>query len=147
MSGKIRFTPEEKEQAVIDYLDRNKSGAQICEELCISSRIIQDWATDVTKFKVPGETKKLYQSAILDLNDRYPVAYVISSRNDNRLVFKTFDQAIAASPDTKPIFHSDRGFQYTSKVFKKKLEKQEMEQSMSRVGAVSIMDRQPLFTW
>lgn len=94
----------------------------------------QKWATDVTEFKVPGEKKKLYLSAILDLYDRYPVAYVISSRNDNRLVFKTFDQAIAASPDAKPVFHSDRGFQYTSKVFKKKLEKQEMEQSMSRVG-------------
>ena len=94
----------------------------------------QKWVTDVTEFKIPGEKKKLYLSAILDLYDRYPVAYVISSRNDNRLVFKTFDQAIAASPDAKPIFHSDRGFQYTSKVFKKKLEKQEMEQSMSRVG-------------
>ena len=94
----------------------------------------QKWATDVTEFKVPGEKKKLYLSAILDLYDRYPVAYVVSSRNDNRLVFKTFDQAIAASPDAKPIFHSDRGFQYTSKVFKKKLEKKEMKQSMSRVG-------------
>ena len=68
----------------------------------------------------------LYLSAILDLYDRYPVAYVVSSRNDNRLVFKTFDKATAASPDAKPIFHSDRGFQYTSKVFKKKLEKQEI---------------------
>ena len=94
----------------------------------------QKWVTDVTEFKVPGEKKKLYLSAILDLYDRYPVAYVISSRNDNRLVFKTFDQAIAASPDARPVFHSDRGFQYTNKVFKKKLEKQEMKQSMSRVG-------------
>lgn len=63
-----------------------------------------------------------------------PVAYVVSARNDNRLVFKTFDKAIAANPSAKPIFHSDRGFQYTSKVFKKKLEKQDIEQSMSRVG-------------
>lgn len=94
----------------------------------------QKWVTDVTEFKVPGEKKKLYLSAILDLYDRYPVAYVISPRNDNRLVFKTFDQAIAASPDARPVFHSDRGFQYTNKVFKKKLEKQEMKQSMSRVG-------------
>ena len=39
-----------------------------------------------------------------------------------------------ANSDAKPIFHSDRGFQYTSKTFKKKLEKQEMTQSMSRVG-------------
>lgn len=94
----------------------------------------QKWATDVTEFKVPGDKKKIYLSAIIDLYDRYPVAYVISGRNDNKLVFKTFDKAIMANPNAKPIFHSDRGFQYTSKIFKKKLEKQEMTQSMSRVG-------------
>ena len=94
----------------------------------------EKWVTDVTEFKVPGEQKKLYLSAIIDLYDRYPVAYVISTRNDNSLVFKTFDKAISSNPNAKPLFHSDRGFQYTSKVFKRKLEKQEMEQSMSRVG-------------
>lgn len=80
----------------------------------------QKWATDVTEFKVPGEKKKLYLSAILDLYDRYPVAYVISSKNDNRLVFRTFDKAVAAFPDARPVFHSDRGFQYTSRMFRKK---------------------------
>ena len=94
----------------------------------------EKWVTDITEFKVPGEQKKLYLSTILDLYDRYPVAYVISQKNDNRLVFKTFDKAISLNPDAKPLFHSDRGFQYTSKVFKRKLEDQEMEQSMSRVG-------------
>lgn len=69
----------------------------------------------------------MYLSVILDLYDRYPVAYVVSPRNDNRLVFKTFDRAIEAFPDAKPIFHSDREFQYTSRVFRKKLEKQEMK--------------------
>lgn len=76
----------------------------------------------------------MYLSAIADLYDRYPIAYVISLRNDNRLVFKTFDKATAAFLDARPIFHPDRRFQYTSKIFKKKLEKQEMEQSMSREG-------------
>ena len=94
----------------------------------------QKWATDVTEFNIPETGKKLYLSAILDLYDRYPVAFVISGRNDNQLVFKTFDKAIALNPCAKPIFHSDRGFQYTSKMFKKKLVKQEMRQSMSRVG-------------
>ena len=94
----------------------------------------EKWATDVTEFKVPGEKKKLYLSAILDLYDRYPVAYVISTRNNNHLVFKTFDKAIASNPEAKPLFHSDRGFQYTNKVFQRKLMEQEMEQSMSRVG-------------
>lgn len=94
----------------------------------------EKWVTDVTEFKVPGENKKLYLSAILDLYDRYPVSFVISTRNDNKLVFKTFDKAIAANPDAKPIFHSDRGFQYTSKMFQNKLREHNLEQSMSRVG-------------
>ncbi|TRW26267.1 IS3 family transposase [Criibacterium bergeronii] len=94
----------------------------------------QKWATDVTEFKIPGEKKKLYLSAIIDLYDRYPVAYVISCRNDNNLVFRTFDKAIKDNQDAKPIFHSDRGFQYTSREFQRKLKDQEMQQSMSRVG-------------
>lgn len=100
----------------------------------MASKPNEKWVTDVTEFKVPEENKKLYLSAILDLYDRYPVAYVISTRNDNRLVFETFDRAITANPDAKPLFHSDRGFQYTSKIFQRKLKEREMEQSMSRVG-------------
>ena len=65
-------------------------------------------------------------------SDEVPTEYV--SGDDNRLVFKTFDKAIKANPDAKPIFHSDRGFQYTSKTFQRKLLNQEMQQSMSRVG-------------
>ena len=94
----------------------------------------EKWTTDVTEFKIPEVNKKLYLSAILDLYDRVPVSYVISTRNDNPLVFKTFDKAIEAYPDATPLFHSDRGFQYTSKVFQMKLQKQGMDQSMSRVG-------------
>lgn len=94
----------------------------------------QKWVTDVTEFKIPGEKKKIYLSVILDLYDRYPVAYVISTRNNNQLVFKTFDKALLENPDAKPIFHSDRGFQYTSKIFQRKLKEHRMEQSMSRVG-------------
>ena len=78
--------------------------------------------------------KKLYLSAILDLYDRSIVAYVISGRNDNKLVFDTFEQAIRKNPEAHPLFHSDRGFQYTSKAFQFKLSKQGMEQSMSCVG-------------
>jgi transposase InsO family protein len=96
----------------------------------------QKWSTDVTEFKwYEGPVvHKLYLSVILDLYDLYPVASVISSRNDNKLVLDTFAQAILNNPDAKPIFHSDRGFQYTSKVFQSKLQEQGMQQSMSRVG-------------
>lgn len=94
----------------------------------------EKWSADVTEFKIPESGKKLYLSAIIDLYDRSPVAYAVSRRNDNKLVFDTYDKAIEKNPDARPIFHSDRGFQYTSRVFQSKLQRQGMEQSMSRVG-------------
>ena len=88
-----------------------------------ATRPNEKWTTDVTEFKwYEGPVvHKLYLSVILDLYDRSIVAWVLSTRNDNKLVFDTFEQAIRANPDAKPIFHSDRGFQYTSKVFQAKL--------------------------
>lgn len=94
----------------------------------------QKWCTDVTEFKIPGENRKLYLSAILDLYDRSIVAYELSNSNNNKLVFDTFHKAMDANPYAKPIFHSDRGFQYTSKMFKFLLDQNGLIQSMSRVG-------------
>ena len=59
MSRKAKFIPEEKEQAVIDYLEGNKSRTQICGELCISSRTIQDWALIYNKHGLVGFSKKM----------------------------------------------------------------------------------------
>lgn len=96
----------------------------------------EKWLTDVTEFKyyVGVEVKKLYLSAILDLYDRRIVAYKIGSSNNNQLVFETFDEAVTLNPNAHPLFHSDRGFQYTNKTFQNKLMKAGMRQSMSRVG-------------
>ena len=96
----------------------------------------EKWLTDVTEFKwyEGTDAHKVYLSAILDLYDRRIVSFVISDRNDNPLVFKTFDKAVKANPDAHPIFHSDRGFQYTNRTFHHKLEKTGMVQSMSRVA-------------
>ena len=100
----------------------------------IATRPNEKWVTDVTEFKDRHSQNKLYLSAILDLYDRSIVAYEISGRNNNELVFKTFEKAMAKNPRATPLFHSDRGFQYTSKVFKIKLETYGLTQSMSRVG-------------
>jgi len=96
----------------------------------------QKWLTDVTEFKyyIGLEKHKVYLSAILDLYDRRIVAYVIRDNNNNPLVFDTFDQAIANNPGAHPLCHSDRGFQYTNRVFHNKLEAAGMTQSMSRVA-------------
>ena len=96
----------------------------------------EKWLTDVTEFKyyVGVEVHKVYLSAILDLYDRRIVSFVIRDRNDTPLVFDTFDQTVAANPDAHPLFHSDRGFQYTNRTFHAKLESAGMVQSMSRIG-------------
>ena len=107
----------------------------------------EKWLTDVTEFKyyVGSEAKKLYLSAILDLYDRRIIAYKIGDSNNNELVFKTFDEATTLYPDAKPIFHSDRGFQYTNKQFHQKLVNAGMVQSMSRVGR--CLDNAPMEGW
>ena len=96
----------------------------------------EKWLTDVTEFKwYEGVTvHKIYLSAILDLYDRRIVSFVIRDRNDNPLVFDTLDAAIQANPNAHPLFHSDRGFQYTNRVFYNKLKTAKMKQSMSRVA-------------
>ena len=94
----------------------------------------EKWTTDVTELKVPGGKGKIYLSAFMDLYDRSIVSWAVSDHNDNALVFNTFRKAIAANPDAKPLFHSDRGFQYTSPVFRHMIDVQGMKQSMSRVA-------------
>jgi transposase InsO family protein len=97
----------------------------------------EKWVTDVTEFKYGSRLDsihKLYLSVILDLCDRRPVSFVISDHNNSQLVFDTFDAAVADTPDAHPLFHSDRGFQYTSRIFHQKLINAGMTQSMSRVA-------------
>lgn len=94
------------------------------------------WLTDVTELKYikDDEIHKVYLSAILDLCDRRIVSFVIGDRNDKALVFDTFDAALVANPCAHPLFHSDRGFQYTISEFHQKLCNVGMTQSMSRVA-------------
>ena len=96
----------------------------------------EKWLTDVSEFKYTDgqDVHKLYLSAILDLFDHRIVAFQLSDHNDNRLVFDTFDKAVAENPDAHPLFHSDRGCQYTNRAFHAKLVEHGMTQSMSRVG-------------
>lgn len=98
--------------------------------------INEKWLTDVSEFHyiVNNEVHKVYLSAILDLFDRRIVSWAISDHNDNSLVISTFDKAMENEPDAHPLFHSDRGFQYTSYAFYKRIRDHHMRQSMSRVA-------------
>lgn len=99
----------------------------------IAKNLNEKWVTDATEFKY-GSGGKLYLSAILDLKDKEVVSFAHGRSNNGQLAFDTFDLAVAKYPDAHPLFHSDRGFQYTSKAFKAKLDEAGMTQSMSRAG-------------
>lgn len=115
-----------------------QSTPQITAENILNRKFVADnpnekWLTDVTEFKMTNGSKA-YLSAILDLGDNSIISYVLGKSNNNKLVFDTLDKAIEANPTATPLFHSDRGFQYTCKTFKMKLNKINAVQSMSRVG-------------
>ena len=115
-----------------------QSTPQITAENVLNRKFTADnpnekWLTDVTEFKLINGSKA-YLSAILDLGDNSVVSYVLGKSNNNKLVFDTLDKAIETNPTATPLFHSDRGFQYTSKTFKTKLNAINAVQSMSRIG-------------
>ena len=96
----------------------------------------EKWLTDVSEFHyyVNGEKHRLYLSAILDLYNRRIVAYTIGDSNNTELVYNMFDFAVKNNPKAHPIFHSDRGYQYTNRTFHSKLVAAGMTQSMSRIA-------------
>ena len=120
---KKRYVKSTPQITAENVLNRDFSAATLNEK----------WLTDVTEFKLTNGTKA-YLSAIIDLYDNSIVSYVLGHSNNNKLVFDTFDLAIERNPSASPLLHSDRGYQYTSKAFKLKLDKVSATQSMSRVG-------------
>lgn len=58
MSRRERFTPYEKEQACLNYINDNRSKSEIYNCLHISTRTIQDWAAIYKKYGILGFTKK-----------------------------------------------------------------------------------------
>lgn len=141
----LRICRKKQIKSTIKYTNngctRAASAPQVVAENILNREFYADtpnekWLTDVTEFKyyLNGKKRKIYLSAILDLYDKRIVSYAIGNSNNNHLVFETFNRAIKANPKAHPLFHSDRGFQYTSRKFHNKLKKAHMTQSMSRVG-------------
>ena len=67
---------------------------------------------------------------------KYPVSKLCAALHIPRCSYYKWlkREKIEKNPNAYPLFHSDRGFQYTSKHFRAKLDAAKMVQSMSRVG-------------
>ena len=90
-------------------------------------------ATDVTEFAVCDT--KVYLSPVLDLHNNEVISYSIS-RSPNFWQTREMLQGLFAKQpkETKPILHSDQGWQYQMKEYQRQLREHNMIQSMSRKG-------------
>ena len=98
-----------------------------------TSKPNEKWTTDVSEFKAPGG--KLYLSPIMDMYDGSIISYDISISPDFNQTKRMIDGAFGKYPDLKGlIFHSDQGWQYQMKPYRKWLKDKGILQSFSRKG-------------
>jgi putative transposase len=110
-------------QAAPDLVNRN-FGAEEPDRL---------WVADITYVR-SGESF-LYLAFILDAYSRKIVGWSMATHLRSELVFDALRMAIARrKPAPGLVHHSDRGVQYTSLSFGKKLEDEGLVPSMGRVG-------------
>jgi transposase InsO family protein len=93
----------------------------------------EKWATDVTEFKVGDQ--RVYLSPVIDLFTKEIIAYKIAKNARLPLVTDMLKDAInRLDKHSKPIIHSDQGWQYRHKGYQKQLTSHGLTQSMSRKG-------------
>jgi len=98
-----------------------------------AARPNQKWTTDITQFKLFGET--LYLSPILDLFNGEIISYTLSHIPNFRLVVDMLQKAFHKIPEHADlILHSDQGWHYQMKPYRKLLRDHGIHQSMSRKG-------------
>jgi transposase InsO family protein len=77
----------------------------------------------------------MYLAVIIDLFSRKVVGWSLRERMTAELVCEALDAAVQQRrPPSGLIFHSDRGSQYASRAFRRRLWRYRMRQSMSRKG-------------
>lgn len=103
------------------------------------------WVGDITE--VPTWEGKLYVATVIDLFSRRLIGWAVDDHCKAGLVCDAMKMAIATRGGdiTGVVFHSDRGSQYTSKMFRRLCRKWEITQSMSRVG--SCLDNAVAEAW
>ena len=89
------------------------------------------WVSDVTYFKF--NNKAFYICVVMDLYARMVISYKVGKKNSTQLVKSTFQQAyLKRNPSVGLIYHTDRGFNYTSKTMADYLKSLNLTHSFSR---------------
>lgn len=87
------------------------------------------WAGDITF--IPASTGWLYLAVVIDLCSRRIVGWSLADHLRSALVTDALLQALGSRTVSDAIFHSDRGSQYGSSLFRQTLLKAGLRQSMS----------------
>jgi transposase InsO family protein len=91
------------------------------------------WVSDITY--IWTREGWMYLAAIVDLYSRKIVGWSLAERMTASLVCDALDAAVMLRrPAPGLLFHSDRGSQYASHAFRRRLWRHQMRQSMSRRG-------------
>ncbi|MBH4063564.1 IS3 family transposase [Pseudomonas aeruginosa] len=101
----------------------------------------QVWCGDITYVWAQGRWH--YLAAVLDLHTRRVIGWAFSAKPDAELVIKALDMAYEQRGKPQQVlFHSDQGSQYASRLFRQRLWRYRMHQSMSRRG--NCWDNSPM---
>ena len=98
-----------------------------------ASRPNQRWVTDITY--IPTNEGWCYLAAVIDLYSRAVVGWAIDASADAQLALRALDMALKRrSPSSDLLHHSDRGCQYTSSEYQRRLAEHGVTVSWSRKG-------------
>lgn len=93
----------------------------------------QVWCGDITY--IWAGSRWCYLAVVLDLFTRRVVGWALAERPDAKLTVKALQMAYEQRGCPKGVmFHSDQGSQYASRLFRQRLWRYRMNQSMSRRG-------------
>lgn len=94
------------------------------------------WVGDITY--VPTDEGWLYLAGVLDLGSRRLIGYAMGEAHDAQLAQDALEEAVVTrglSAMDGTIFHSDRGSEYTSQLFRAACQRLGLRQSAGRTGA------------
>lgn len=113
--------------------DGNQSSANLLARNFCAEHSGMKWCTDVTEFRVRGET--LYLSVIQDLFNGEIVTWEMSERPALSLTCRMLEKALKSDIKRAGLMlHSDQGWQYRTPMWRSMLEDARVIQSMSRKG-------------
>lgn len=99
-----------------------------------SNQPMEKCYTDVTEFRLPHSSKKLYLSAVLDGYNSEIIGYSLSQTPDLRQLQATLERSFPKDDYPGTILHSDQGWQYQHLIYHQFLKRKKMKPSMSRRG-------------